>query len=67
MIEKQKLILDAYIKAINEIDDWFEYANESKKDREMIHGVLEKLTYRLVEIHRDNIRREEDYNETKKD
>lgn len=40
----------AYREAINEVDDYFEYRNESKKDREFIHKVLIKLTNRLSRI-----------------
>lgn len=39
--------LGIYQKAINEIDDYFEYRNESKKDRKAVHGVLGRLTERL--------------------
>lgn len=40
-------ILEHYIKAINKIDDHFEYANESLKDRAFIHKVLGELTENL--------------------
>jgi len=42
--------LEAYQKAINKIDDYFEYANESKSDRERIHKILAELTADLLEI-----------------
>jgi hypothetical protein len=40
--------LDLYIKAINKINDHFEYANESIKDRAFIKKVLDDLTETLV-------------------
>lgn len=43
-VELEKEMIDHYIKAINKIDDYFEYANESIKDRAFIHKVLEELT-----------------------
>lgn len=39
--------LEHYIKAINKIDDHFEYANESLKDRAFIQKVLAELTESL--------------------
>jgi len=38
-----------YMKAINRIDDFFEYRNESKKDREVVHKILDALTVELKE------------------
>ena len=49
-IEKLKKQREAYQHALNKIDDFFEYANESKKDREFIHGVLDNLTLKLSKI-----------------
>jgi hypothetical protein len=51
MSYQEKLALEEYKKAINKIDDFFEYANESKKDREFIHGVLDNLTIKLAGIY----------------
>jgi hypothetical protein len=48
--DKLKKQLAAYQEAVNKIDDWFEYANESKKDRDFIHKVLDKLTLKLSTI-----------------
>ena len=42
MNQSQK-VLEAYAKAINKIDDYFEYRNESKVDRDFVHVVLAKL------------------------
>lgn len=40
--------LECYQKAINKIDDYFEYANESKLDRERVHKILADLSANLV-------------------
>ena len=40
--------LNEYIKAVNEIDDYFEYAMESKKDQKQVHKILGNLTDRLA-------------------
>ena len=37
-------ILQAYVEAVNKIDDFFEYRNESKSDREAVHKILKELT-----------------------
>lgn len=55
VIEKHKPMLatsalDAYQQAINRIDDYFEYINESAKDRAYVHSVLERLTTALKEL-----------------
>jgi hypothetical protein len=50
--EKTEAALKAYIESINEIDDYFEYANESKRDREFVHSVLNKLTNKLTGIYK---------------
>lgn len=39
-----------YRDAINQIDDYFEYRNESEKDRKFIHGVLNTLTVSLKDL-----------------
>jgi len=43
-------LLKLYIKAVNRIDDFFEYANESKSDREFIKTVLNKLTADIAKL-----------------
>lgn len=40
----------AYGKAINQIDDYFEYRNESLSDRKKVHQILGNLTDKLKEI-----------------
>jgi len=47
MLDKDKMI-KAYQDAINEIDDFFEYSNESKSDRKRVHYILADLTAKLV-------------------
>lgn len=37
-------LLQEYQRTINQIDDFFEYTNESKSDREFIHAKLDALT-----------------------
>lgn len=39
--------LSAYQKAINQIDDYFEYAMESKRDQKKVHQILGDLTDKL--------------------
>jgi hypothetical protein len=46
-------ILELYIKAINEVDDYFEYRCESKKDQKKVHDILEQLTKELSEVETD--------------
>lgn len=48
--DKLKKQLVAYQEAVNKIDDWFEYANESKADREKVHEILDHLTLKLSTI-----------------
>ena len=47
---KQREILIAYQKAINKIDDYFEYSMESKKDQEKVHKILDDLMKKLKEL-----------------
>lgn len=46
MTDRQKL--EAYQKAINKIDDYFEYRGESEKDRKRVHKILAELTENLI-------------------
>ena len=39
--------LRVYEHAINEVDDYFEYRNESEQDKEYVRGILSRLTNRL--------------------
>jgi len=51
-LKQSEQALKEYQKTINRIDDFFEYANESKKDRAFIHEQLDKLSSRLEKIYR---------------
>ena len=53
-MSKDELILAAYRKAINHLDDYFEYTNESKKDRARVHDILAQLTLDLKEVIRSS-------------
>lgn len=46
-IEYKPDILRLYVQALNRIEDYFEYMNESKKDREFVQKVLSELTEKL--------------------
>lgn len=48
---KNEEALKEYKETINRIDDWFEYMNESEKDREFIHKELDRLTEKLKIIY----------------
>lgn len=39
--------LTAYQIAVNQLDDFFEYMNESKSDRAQVHQILDNLTKKL--------------------
>ena len=41
---------EAFCKAINKIDDYFEYSNESKQDKEFVYGVIDNLSMKLALI-----------------
>ena len=49
-IHRQDELIAAYQKTINRIDDYFEYANESKSDREKVQEILGRLTKFLTQI-----------------
>ncbi|AKO61114.1 hypothetical protein AXI76_gp213 [Pseudoalteromonas phage H101] len=42
-----------YGKTMNQIDDYFEYRNESVQDRKKVHQLLGNLTDKLKEISND--------------
>jgi len=50
--DKNELALFVYKSIVNKIDDFFEYANESKKDREKVHFILDDLSKRLQNIYK---------------
>ena len=43
MVSPREDLFPAYERAINRIQDYFEYANDSKQDREFVKGVLNQL------------------------
>lgn len=49
-IEKANRRLLAYQNAVNEIDDYFEYAMESKRDQKKVYQILGNLTDKLSKI-----------------
>ena len=46
--------IEAYQKAINEIDDYFEYRFESKKDKAFVLGALDRLCDDLLDANQAN-------------
>lgn len=46
-----KARLEVYQKAINSIDDFFEYRNESQSDRIYVRNILDNLTKQLQNIY----------------
>lgn len=50
---KHKEILYCYRKAINKIDDYFEYSMESKKDQKKVRQILSDLTEELRELNKN--------------
>jgi len=50
--EKTEAALAAYTETINDIDDYFEYASESQRDRNYVHEILGKLTEKLTKIYK---------------
>ncbi|WP_415913354.1 hypothetical protein [Neptuniibacter sp. QD37_11] len=49
-MERLRAENEAYKKAMNRIDDWFEYANESPSDRKRVHEILSELNTNLAAI-----------------
>ena len=49
-------IFKAYRDCINEIDDYFEYKCESKKDQSFIHNVLEKLNSKVLNAFTEKVK-----------
>lgn len=45
--------LRVYQGSVNKLDDYFEYANESKVDRKKVHQILGNLTDGLVELNKE--------------
>lgn len=49
-IRKEERYCWAYRNFVNQIDDYFEYSNESLEDRKKVNQLLGNLTDKLVEI-----------------
>lgn len=49
-MSKDEEYLSAYRSFVNEIDDYFEYRNESLSDRKKVYQLLDNLTDKLMEI-----------------
>ena len=52
---KEESYLSAYRNFINKIDDYFEYRNESLKDRKKVHELLDKLSEELCNSGREKL------------
>ena len=48
MTTKEERELRVYRRAINRIDDYFEYRNESDKDKAYVMSVIDELTNELA-------------------
>ena len=49
-LEAKTSMLKAYQRAVNLIDDYFEYGMESETDQKFVHDVLKELTATLLGI-----------------
>ena len=49
-IDRLKKHREAYAKAVNQIDDYFEYSNESVSDRKRVYEILDNLKLNLSTI-----------------
>lgn len=49
-VSKLASYIGSYRNFVNQIDDYFEYTNESMKDRKKVHQLLQNLTDQLVKI-----------------
>ncbi len=52
--QKDQAALEAYQHTVNNIDDFFEYSNQSISDRKFIHEQLDKLTGKLAKIYNES-------------
>ena len=48
--DKNERYLKAYRNFVNQIDDYFEYRDESIEDRKKVHQLLQNLTEQLVNV-----------------
>ena len=49
-LDRLKQQRQSYIKAVNRIDDYFEYSSESDKDQKKVYGILDDLREQLSQI-----------------
>jgi hypothetical protein len=47
---KSDELLECYVKAVNRLDDYFEYRCESDKDRQYVYHTLNLLSKELEEV-----------------
>lgn len=45
----------AYRNFVNEVDDYFEYRCESKKDQQKVYQLLQNLTERLCRLEKEDL------------
>lgn len=50
MIQTCMDILEIYREAINKIDDYFEYRNESERDKTFVMGVIDEITPKIQKL-----------------
>ncbi len=50
-ITKQRDIMH---RGLNQIDDYFEYMNESKRDRDRVQAILNRVTDSLVKLEKES-------------
>lgn len=48
-------VIEAYQKAVNQIDDYFEYRFESEQDREFVITVIDILLKDLIKINKEKL------------
>ena len=46
--------LEHYVKAINKIEDYFEYRSKSNKDTDFVYGVLDRLVNDLQSLEKED-------------
>ena len=49
-VKRLKQQREAYARAINHIDDFFEYRSESENDRKQVYSILDNLRMNLATI-----------------
>lgn len=49
-LERKNKVLNIYIQAVNELDDYFEYRNESTKDRAFVFDAIGNLCEKIKSI-----------------